>query len=808
MNGHRAWLRSAGLSAVLAVTSLACVDASRDRERSNVTSRRQALTSPPDTLCSPGSSGGHDYWFCATLWSWQTARTKCQAIGYDLASIGSSTENAFLLSRISGNAWIGGRDSTVEGAWRWVDADTQFWDGTSSGHAVGGSFTSWKSGEPNNTLNQDCAQFHGGVGAGKWTDESCTGLANFVCEGDLCPSDPNKTEPGVCGCGVADTDGDGDGTPNCVDGCPSDSNKTVPGVCGCGTSDADSDGDGAPLCQDQCPNDARRVVAGDCGCANAPKAAGTACDDGLCAANTQCDGQGGCGTAAQCGTPDSQCTFGMRGGVGYWFCNNNRSFANAVQRCQNVNMTLAAIESAGEDSFITSKTSPLSHVYIGATDSVTEGNFFWLGPNLQFWSGGESGSRVGGAYTNWEPGQPHQGLITDTDCVVKDPPIGGGQWEVMACSSTLPFVCELNARPECDDGNFCTADTSQWNGTCSHVNAANGTSCDDNNLCTMIDACQAGMCVGSASISCDSAPHCGPAGNCDPATGGCSATGGSASASDLRLASPEQMRLAAAKTATACSSAIQEPLGVFVSGSVGAALINPVLPEQVASALACGLDAPPGTSCSAIGACTQGSVIPPTAMAICDGSAVLQKRSDGKVARVDCSKFGGTCFDSDIGAMCGVARCDPGETYRCDGQSLTACVHGVRTRSPCGRGLVCGERDDHLIGCIGAGAACSGADRCNGARAVRCVDESSTSGHEAVIDCGAMGLACAVDAGGQANCLATPGTCNTQSSPSKCVGSDLNVCVLNQWWSIGCSKLGPAGRCVPGVGVNGEAGCR
>lgn len=32
---------------------------------------------------------------------------------------------------------------------------------------------------------------------------------------DGCPNDPNKTEPGICGCGVADTDSDGDGTSDC-----------------------------------------------------------------------------------------------------------------------------------------------------------------------------------------------------------------------------------------------------------------------------------------------------------------------------------------------------------------------------------------------------------------------------------------------------------------------------------------------------------------------------------------------------------------------------------------------------------------
>ncbi len=39
---------------------------------------------------------------------------------------------------------------------------------------------------------------------------------------DLCPDDPNKTEPGICGCGVPDTDTDGDETADCIDAFPSD----------------------------------------------------------------------------------------------------------------------------------------------------------------------------------------------------------------------------------------------------------------------------------------------------------------------------------------------------------------------------------------------------------------------------------------------------------------------------------------------------------------------------------------------------------------------------------------------------------
>lgn len=37
---------------------------------------------------------------------------------------------------------------------------------------------------------------------------------------DACPDDPNKTEPGVCGCGVADIDSDGDNILDCRDTFP------------------------------------------------------------------------------------------------------------------------------------------------------------------------------------------------------------------------------------------------------------------------------------------------------------------------------------------------------------------------------------------------------------------------------------------------------------------------------------------------------------------------------------------------------------------------------------------------------------
>ena len=96
----------------------------------------------------------------------------------------------------------------------------------------------------------------------------------FDQEMDLCPEDPAKTLPGVCGCGIADEDTDGDTLPDCLaeqfDLCPEDPAKTLPGVCGCGVADEDTDGDTLPDCLgeniDLCPEDPAKTLPGVCGC--------------------------------------------------------------------------------------------------------------------------------------------------------------------------------------------------------------------------------------------------------------------------------------------------------------------------------------------------------------------------------------------------------------------------------------------------------------------------------------------------------------------------------------------------------------
>ncbi len=113
------------------------------------------------------------------------------------------------------------------------------------------------------TDNQGAVIASGGAFGATFSITFCTQSGGVV---DNCPNDPNKTEAGICGCGVADTDSDNDNTPDCNDGCPNDPNKIAAGICGCGVADTDSDNDNTPDCDDDCPNDPNKIAPGICGC--------------------------------------------------------------------------------------------------------------------------------------------------------------------------------------------------------------------------------------------------------------------------------------------------------------------------------------------------------------------------------------------------------------------------------------------------------------------------------------------------------------------------------------------------------------
>jgi hypothetical protein len=81
----------------------------------------------------------------------------------------------------------------------------------------------------------------GGSTSTSMSTSSSSSTSGADCEVDDCCSDnPDKTEPGQCGCDLPDTDTDGDGTADCIDECPDDADKSEPGECGCGVPDEDT----------------------------------------------------------------------------------------------------------------------------------------------------------------------------------------------------------------------------------------------------------------------------------------------------------------------------------------------------------------------------------------------------------------------------------------------------------------------------------------------------------------------------------------------------------------------------------------
>lgn len=187
----------------------------------------------------------------------------------------------------------------------WIGCSGSFETGAGSASGTGNLCDSQCATDP--CVNGTCVP---GVDGGADTCLCDGGFEGETCDtaSDLCPGDPVKTVPGVCGCGAADTDGDEDQTPDCLDSCPSDNAKTEAGVCGCGTADTDTDSDETPDCNDACPSDPNKVAAGVCGCGTADTDSDSDqtpdCDD-MCPndPNKTMPGECGCGEAEVMGCP-------------------------------------------------------------------------------------------------------------------------------------------------------------------------------------------------------------------------------------------------------------------------------------------------------------------------------------------------------------------------------------------------------------------------------------------------------------------------------------------------------------------------
>ncbi len=264
-------------------------------------------------------------------------------------------------------------------------------------------FTHWQAGEPNDSDGiEDCASF---TTSGRWNDLNCLTLQGYVCESgpDLCTASAWKTQPGECGCTTPDIDSDQDGVSNCLDSCPDDD-------------------DAATL--------------GDCGCPSSPKPVGAACSDGLCIANTRCDGRGTCGSLQEC-TVNANCSYNARGDTAYVSCHDLKTMQQARDQCLALGMDLLVIESKAEDDYLSIEGSPGRVHWLGA-QCESSGAWRWVANGDLFWTPNDV---VNGQYNNWLPAQPSQ---SPGDCAVRDDV--SNKWTTAPCTGLGAYICELRDR--------------------------------------------------------------------------------------------------------------------------------------------------------------------------------------------------------------------------------------------------------------------------------------------------------------------------------------------------------------------------
>ncbi|CAH1775812.1 unnamed protein product [Owenia fusiformis] len=104
---------------------------------------------------------------------WDNARAQCQqnGVGFDLVSIGSDVEQAFVTTLLAGETtalWIGLKQ--LRGEFTWID-----------NHDV--TYTNWNVGEPNGGSMEGCTEvLSENFNAGQWNDITCNHILGYICQ--------------------------------------------------------------------------------------------------------------------------------------------------------------------------------------------------------------------------------------------------------------------------------------------------------------------------------------------------------------------------------------------------------------------------------------------------------------------------------------------------------------------------------------------------------------------------------------------------------------------------------------------------
>jgi hypothetical protein len=140
------------------------------------------------SACQPRSHDGRNYLFCTDRRDWHEARSRCMALGYDLATIDDASENTWVVDTsfsfvdtpdfFLNSWWIGANDLQEEGIWR-----------NPSGELA--TYTPFLPEEPNGGTSENCVHLRRlASDPYGWNDAGCRDWGfNFVCEAPACPAE-------------------------------------------------------------------------------------------------------------------------------------------------------------------------------------------------------------------------------------------------------------------------------------------------------------------------------------------------------------------------------------------------------------------------------------------------------------------------------------------------------------------------------------------------------------------------------------------------------------------------------------------
>jgi hypothetical protein len=135
-----------------------------------------------DCPCDAFPFDGHTYLFCDSAWlSWADARSECLAVGYELVTVDSLTEDDWVYARVADRSpnpnehfssgwWIGLNDIWMEGNPEWASGAALTYEGDP--------------GMGSDPGNGDCVAmgYYPGYWYCSWSWRSCGGTRRFVCE--------------------------------------------------------------------------------------------------------------------------------------------------------------------------------------------------------------------------------------------------------------------------------------------------------------------------------------------------------------------------------------------------------------------------------------------------------------------------------------------------------------------------------------------------------------------------------------------------------------------------------------------------